>query len=175
MTGKSRDAAGASGAAGEEALSAFAVRVAAAGEDIAAVRELLLEYQREIGVDLCFQGFAAEVDGLPGDYARPRGRLLLARAKGEAAGCVALRPLRGDACEMKRLYVRPRFRAARLGRILAERILAEARAAGYGRICLDTLPTMGRAQALYEKLGFRDVPPYRDNPVAGSRFMGREL
>jgi ribosomal protein S18 acetylase RimI-like enzyme len=143
--------------------------------EIAAVSGLFLEYQRDIGVDLCFQGFATEVAGLPGDYAPPRGRLLLARVGGEAAGCAALRALGGGACEMKRLYVRPRFRAARLGRLLAERIVSEARAIGYSRICLDTLPTMARAQGLYENLGFRDIPPYRENPIAGSRFMGLDL
>ncbi|HET7453762.1 MAG TPA: GNAT family N-acetyltransferase [Thermoanaerobaculia bacterium] len=162
-------------ASGEPSGAAIEIGVAATAEEIAAVRELLLEYERDIGVDLCFQGFAAELDRLPGEYAPPRGRLLIARTEEGAAGCIALRPLGGGACEMKRLYVRPSFRATGLGRALAERILAEARTIGYARMCLDTLSTMARAQSLYEKLGFRDVPPYRENPIAGTRFMGLDL
>ena len=154
---------------------AIEIGVAATADEIATVRELLLEYEREIRVDLCFQGFAAELDRLPGEYASPHGRLLIARSGDGAAGCIALRPLGGGACEMKRLYVRPSFRATGLGRVLAERILGEARTIGYTRMCLDTLPAMARAQSLYEKLGFRDVPPYRESPIAGTRFMGLDL
>ena len=143
----------------------------AADADMAAVRDLFREYQRELGVDLGFQGFDAELAGLPGAYAPPRGRLLLARRADAVAGCVGLRPLSGDTCEMKRLYVRPDFRAARLGVLLAERLIGEARALGYRRMCLDTLPSMGRAQRLYERLGFRDIAPYRHNPIAGTRYL----
>jgi len=144
-------------------------------EAVEAARALLREYEAELGVDLSFQGFAAELDGLPGEYAPPRGRLLLARCDGAAAGCVALRPLADHVCEMKRLYVRPDFRASGTGRLLAERVIAEARALGYRRMCLDTLPTMGRAQRLYERLGFRDIAPYRHNPIANTRFLGLDL
>jgi putative acetyltransferase len=142
---------------------------------IAHARILLQEYQEALGIDLGFQGFAAELETLPGDYAPPRGRLLLARDDDAVAGCVAMRPLTGETCEMKRLYVRPSFRAGGLGRQLAERVIAEARSAGYGRMYLDTLPTMAGAQRLYESLGFKDVPAYRHNPIEGTRFLGLDL
>lgn len=136
---------------------------------------LFRDYQAALGVDLEFQHFAAEVAGLPGSYAPPGGRLLLARQHGRAAGCVAMQPLQGTACEMKRLYVRPECRGTGLGRVLAERIMAEARGIGYTRMFLDTLPSMKGAQQLYERLGFRDVAPYRYNPVPGTRFMAADL
>ncbi len=138
-------------------------------------RELFREYQRSIGVDLCFQSFEQELASLPGDYAPPRGRLFLALAGGEIAGSVCLRPVDGRTGEMKRLYVRPEFRGHGFGGRLVRLILSEAVAAGYGRIVLDTLPSMGEAQALYERLGFRDIPPYAFNPVAGVRYMALEL
>jgi ribosomal protein S18 acetylase RimI-like enzyme len=139
--------------------------------DLPAVRELLLEYAAGVGVPLDFQGFDREVADLPGDYAPPRGALLVARVGAELAGCVALRPLGGDACEMKRLFVRPAARGLGLGERLALAIVAEARRLGYRRMRLDTLPAMAAAQSLYERLGFRDIPPYTDNPVAGTRFL----
>jgi ribosomal protein S18 acetylase RimI-like enzyme len=139
--------------------------------DLPAVRELLLEYAAGVGVPLDFQGFDREVADLPGDYAPPRGALLVARVGAELAGCVALRPLGGDACEMKRLFVRPAARGLGLGERLALAIVAEARRLGYRRMRLDTLPAMDAAQSLYERLGFRDIPPYTDNPVAGTRFL----
>lgn len=140
-------------------------------EDVALARQLFLEYQRAIGVDLCFQGFQAEVAALPGAYAPPRGRLLLARVDGRPAGCGALRPLAGDAAEMKRMWVRPEFRGLGLGRALAEALLAAARAEGYRRVRLDTLPSMAEAQALYRSLGFLAVAPYNDNPHPGAIHM----
>ena len=138
-------------------------------------RELFREYQRSIGVDLCFQAFEQEVASLPGDYAPPRGRLFLALADGEIAGSVCLRPFDARTGEMKRLYVRPEFRGRGLGGRLVRLILSEASSAGYGRIVLDTLPSMGDAQALYERLGFRDIPPYGFNPVPGVRYMALEI
>lgn len=144
-------------------------------EDVAVVRELLREYERALGVDLCFQGFAEEVAGLPGDYAQPRGLLLLARHGSDVAGCIALRPVDDAVCEMKRLYVRDAFRAAGLGRRLVERVIVAAHAIGYRRMVLDTLPTMVSAQRLYESFGFRDIAPYRHNPIGGTRFLGLEL
>jgi len=144
-------------------------------DDIAITRELLREYERVLGVDLCFQGFAQELANLPGDYAPPRGTLLLARDGDAVAGCIALRPVDDRDCEMKRLYVRDAFRAAGLGRRLVERLIAEAHAIGYRRMVLDTLPTMIAAQRLYETFGFTDIAPYRHNPIGGTRFLGLEL
>ena len=139
--------------------------------DLADCRELFAEYQRSLGVDLAYQGFAHELATLPGKYAPPRGRLLLARDGHAAIGCAALRPLEDGDCEMKRLYVRPIARGTGLGRALATRLIAVAKEAGYAHMRLDTLPAMGPAQALYERLGFRDVAPYYDSPVPGTRFM----
>jgi len=147
------------------------IRPAAFPDEVAQVRALLREYEVELGIDLCFQGFDQEVANLPGDYAPPRGALLVAEVEGAIAGCVALRPLEGGACEMKRLYARPAFRGRRVGRALAEAIIAEARRIGYRRMRLDTLPVMTEAQGLYARLGFTDVAPYRDNPVPGTRYM----
>jgi GNAT superfamily N-acetyltransferase len=155
--------------------TSFELRAAASAEDVAACRELFQEYQRGLGVSLCFQGFDVELASLPGDYVAPRGRLFLALHRGIPAGCVAMRPLFHRDAEMKRLYVRPAHRGAGLGRILAERIVEEARALGYEELKLDTLPQMQAAQRMYEKLGFRDTAPYNDNPVAGVRFMALDL
>jgi GNAT superfamily N-acetyltransferase len=139
---------------------------------IVQARLLFEEYQSALGVDLGFQDFENELANLPGQYAAPGGRLLLGYVDSRVAGCVALRPLYGDdACEMKRLFVRPAFRAHGLGRMLAERVIAEARTIGYRRMCLDTLPSMGRAQQLYEVLGFREIEPYRYNPIAGTKYL----
>ena len=143
--------------------------------DLDAVRRLFLEYAASLDVDLCFQGFDAELAELPGKYAAPHGRLLLAWNDGEAVGCAALRPLEAGDCEMKRVYVRPSARGEQLGRRLAERICAEARAAGYRRICLDTLPSMGSAHALYRSLGFVPIAPYVFNPVAGTQYLALGL
>ena len=144
-------------------------------EEIAEVRTLLLEYQASLDVDLGFQDFAHEVAELPGSYSPPSGRLLLGRVDGLACGCIALQPISSDVCEMKRLYVRPNCRGAGLGRLLVGRLLDEARAIGYRTICLDTLPSMTRAAAMYEALGFEEIPPYRPNPVPGTRFMALSL
>jgi putative acetyltransferase len=143
--------------------------------DVDAVRALFAEYAAGVGVDLCFQGFDRELAELPGDYAPPGGRLLVARAGGEAVACVALRKLEGDVCELKRLYVRPSQRGLGLGRTLAEAVIGEARQIGYARMRLDTLPSMTEAAALYEKLGFREVEPYYPNPVPGTRYLELEL
>ncbi len=151
------------------------IRPAELPRDLPVVQRLFREYQQGLGIDLCFQDFENELATLPGRYAPPGGRLLLAWDGAEAVGCVALRPTAGDACEMKRLYVTPGVRGRQLGRHLAERICDEARAAGYRRICLDTLPSMTAAVRLYTALGFAPIEPYVFNPVDGAIFLGREL
>jgi len=144
-------------------------------EDVEHVRTLLREYERSLGVDLAFQGFAQEVAALPGVYAPPRGRLLLAMDGDAPAGCVALRPITDDVCEMKRLYLRPSLRGKGAGRMLAGRIIDEARAIGYRTMRLDSLPAMKEAIALYEALGFRKIAPYYTNPVPGTVYLERTL
>ena len=139
---------------------------------IAQVRELFLEYAKSLGFSLCFQSFDQELAGLPGDYAPPDGRLLLAEYAGQVAGCIALHPLEPGTCEMKRLYLRPAFRGKGLGRKLTERILHEARSIGYRRLRLDTVePVMKDAVAMYRKLGFREIAPYRANPMEGTLYL----
>ena len=154
---------------------AIDLRKAASTADMETARALFVEYQEALGISLCFQNFDAELAGLPGAYAAPEGRLLLAFADAEPAGCVALRKLEDGICEMKRLWVRPAFRGTRLGRRLVEAVLAEGRAAGYRAVRLDTLPSMREAQALYVSLGFVDIPPYNDHPIEGTRFMELSL
>ena len=145
-------------------------------EALAVVRRLFAEYAASLQVDLAFQGFAEELAGLPGAYARPAGGLLLGFDGEEPAGCVAFRPLEPPGvAEMKRLYVRPSARGAGWGRRLAERVVSEARAAGYERMRLDTLPSMSAALGLYVGMGFREIPAYRHNPVAGTRYMALAL
>ena len=139
----------------------------ATAADLDEIREMLREYQTWLQVDLCFQGFEKELAELPGGYAPPRGCLLIA----EGAGCIGLRPIDNDICEMKRLFVRPVHRRSGLGRTLVEAIIEEARMIGYRRMRLDTMPIMGGAQKLYESLGFRDIEAYRYNPEHGARFM----
>jgi putative acetyltransferase len=144
-------------------------------EALALVRRLFEEYAASLDVDLCFQGFADELAGLPGAYARPDGGLLLGFDSDEPAGCAAFRPLEPRIAELKRLYVRPNARGGGWGRRLAQRVVDDARAAGYQQIRLDTLPSMQAALALYHDLGFREIPPYRHNPVAGTRFLELKL
>lgn len=142
-------------------------------------RLLFAEYADRLGVDLCFQGFAEELAGLPGDYAAPDGALLLARVDGVLAGCGAFRPIRdvdyANACEMKRLYVRDGFRGVGLGRQLACRLMDLAIEAGHSVMLLDTLDDMEAARGLYGTLGFEEVPPYYFNPIPGAHYLKVDL
>ncbi len=144
-------------------------------EDVAAVRVLILAYRASLGLDLEFQDFTREVATLPGEYAPPGGGLLLAVADGTPAGCVGVRRLEDGVCEMKRLYVSPAARGCGAGRALALHAMTLARGLGYARMRLDTLPAMLEAQALYHRLGFCEIPAYRDNPVAGTRYLEARL
>ncbi|HYF41996.1 MAG TPA: GNAT family N-acetyltransferase [Ramlibacter sp.] len=148
-------------------------------EDFDAVRAIFKEYAQGLGVDLCFQQFDQELATLPGEYAPPRGALLVALVDGAVAGCCALRPLDSsdypNAAEMKRLYVRNAFRGFGLGRQLAEAILDAAREAGYASVLLDTLDDMEAARALYEDLGFESIPPYYHNPIPGAHYLKVDL
>jgi len=143
---------------------------------IAQARELFLEYAQSLGFSLCFQNFDKELAGLPGDYAPPEGRLLLAEYEGQLAGCVALHSLEDGICEMKRLYLRSQFRGKGIGLALADRIISEARQIGYQRMRLDTVePVMKDAVAMYRKIGFHEIAPYCSNPVAGALYMELQL
>jgi putative acetyltransferase len=145
-------------------------------ERIADARQLLEEYASWIEISLCFQNFDKELAGLPGDYAPPQGRFLLAMKDDRLAGCIALRPLSEGTCEMKRLYVRPEFRGLGLGRTLAVNIIETAREIGYESMRLDTLPgRMDQALAMYRRLGFKEIEPYYENPVAEATFMELKL
>jgi ribosomal protein S18 acetylase RimI-like enzyme len=139
--------------------------------DLDDLRTLFLEYAASLGDHLDQERFAIELAALPGDYAPPMGALFLARVNGEPAGCVGVRPLHGDQCELKRMYTRRPFRGQGIGRQLLDAALAAARAAGYAAIRLDTLSTMKEAQGLYARLGFRDIPAYRDDPISDMRYL----
>lgn len=144
-----------------------------------ATREIFREYAASLAVDLCFQGFEDELARLPGEYAEPAGALLLALVDGELAGCGAFRPLPDvdtpNSCEMKRLYVRRAYRRFGLGRMLAQRLIDQARETGYSQMYLDTLDDMESARELYASLGFREVPPYYFNPIPGAHYLCVDL
>ncbi|HEY6337624.1 MAG TPA: GNAT family N-acetyltransferase [Candidatus Sulfotelmatobacter sp.] len=161
---------------GSSSARGFSILQAESPSQIAQIRELFLEYANSLGFSLCFQNFDKELADLPGDYAPPEGRLLLAEYEGQPAGCVALHmlALQGNdrICEMKRLYLRPKFRGKGLGRVLAEHVIAEARRAKYTSIRLDTVgPVMKDAVAMYRKLGFKEIAPYRPNPNPGTLYL----
>lgn len=148
----------------------------AAPNDIEVVRGMFLEYAESLGFSLCFQNFDKEIAGLPGNYGPPTGSLLIGEVHGTIGGCVALRPLSGDVCEMKRLYVQPAFRRSGLGRELAAAIIERARALGYRSIRLDTIrDRMARAIELYRSLGFEEIPAYYENPIPGALYLELRL
>lgn len=153
----------------------YIVSEAAAADDFTAARALFEEYAAQLKIDLCFQGFAAELDQLARSYAPPSGCLLLARRDDAAVGCGGIRRLSGQSCEMKRLYVQPADRGAKLGRAIAQGLLARARALGYANVRLDTLAEMIPARALYRSLGFREIAPYYDNPLPQAVYMELDL
>lgn len=144
-------------------------------EFVATIRKLFVEYSESLEIDLCFQGFEEELAKLPGDYARPAGRLTLVFQGDEVVGCGALRPLASDVCEMKRLYVRPAFRGMGIGGAVIDALINSAREIGYQRMRLDTLPSMAGAIAIYRSLGFREIAAYRANPVPGALFFELDL
>ncbi len=143
----------------------------AVSEEMPVVREIFVEYQEWLGVDLCFQGFDAELAGLPGCYAPPEGAVILARYKGSLAGCVAYRPLSDALAELKRLYVKPCYWGHGIGRSLFCSAMSAVKDKGYHRIVLDTLPSMVTARSLYEEYGFVEIPPYYANPVSGVKYF----
>src|SRR5215469_17381680 len=159
-----------------DAAQRFRIYPAESPSEVELIRELFLEYAQSLGFSLCFQGFDQELAGLPGDYAPPEGRLLLAEYDGQVAGCGALHKAGAGIGEMKRLYLRPAFRGKGLGRVLAERILQEARSIGYAKLRLDTVePVMRDAVAMYRRMGFREIEAYRANPMAGTLYMELDL
>jgi len=158
------------------ALDRLEITQANSAEQIAWVRELFLEYASSLSFSLCFQSFESELTQLPGYYAPPEGRLLVALIGDAPAGCVALHRSAPEISEMKRLYVRPRFRGLGLGKILAQRVIAEARQIGYRKLRLDTVESvMQVAVALYRSLGFEEIAPYRPNPIEGALYMELRL
>jgi putative acetyltransferase len=161
-----------SASSAHSAVKALSFAQAESEAQIAQARELFLEYAQSLGFSLCFQNFDRELASLPGDYAPPTGRLLLAECDAQLAGCVALHKIEDGICEMKRLYLRSQFRGKGLGRVLAERIITEARQIGYQRMRLDTVePVMKDAVAMYRRFGFKEIAPYCKNPIAGALYM----
>lgn len=152
------------------------IKAAETAEQIEEIRKLFREYEKSLSLDLCFQNFEAELSELPGKYAAPAGRLFLATVDGKSAGCIALRKLEKGICEMKRLFVRNEFRGLDLGNKLIEKIIEEARAVGYEKMRLDTLPSkMAKAVKLYKSHGFHEIAPYYSNPNGETLFMEKNL
>ena len=142
---------------------------------LTSIRELFLEYAESLGFSLCFQNFDKELANLPGDYSPPDGRLILALDENKPIGCVALRKLEKDICEMKRLYIKPEMRGIGLGEQLVRTVIDEAVKIGYMKMRLDTVPKMKEAIDLYSKIGFKEVGPYRENPIEGAMYMEMDL
>jgi ribosomal protein S18 acetylase RimI-like enzyme len=144
-------------------------------QELTAARELILEYARTLDCDPCLRSIEEDVDHLPGEYAPPEGRLLIAVVDGKAAGCVAFHKVDDKVCELRRLYLRPAYRGRHIGTVLMTAVLDEARKAGYTRARLYTLPSMKEAISLYHRLGFRDIPPYGEHVIPGAYYLEREL
>lgn len=153
----------------------LSVRIAQFPDDLEPVKKLFREYADSLDIDLEFQDFETELASLPGKYASPEGCVLLAWHDGQAVGCIALRPIDSDTCEMKRLYVRPGRRSLQLGRKLVQQLCDEARGMGYRKMCLDTIPSMASAVRLYQSFGFKPIAPYIFNPLEGAMFLGLDL
>jgi GNAT superfamily N-acetyltransferase len=151
--------------------AAFTIAPVHSAADLDAVRGLFRDYVLTPDVAVCVEGFEAEIAGLPGIYAEPRGTLLLARVGTEAAGCIVLKPVGDDVAEMKRLFVRPQFRGRSIGAALTQAVIEAARRRGYARLRLDTLPHMKEARVIYSRLGFKDVTPWSSLPIAGASYM----
>ena len=157
-------------------MEVIRIRPAETEIDLVATRDIFREYESWFGLDLCFQGFEEELQNLPGKYAAPGGRLYLAEVDGMIAGCIALRPLEQSICEMKRLFVKERFRGMKIGKLLIERLIEDARTIGYKAMRLDTFATrMEKAVQLYESYGFREIPAYYNNPNDGVLFLELKL
>ena len=161
------------------ATTSIALSSVRSGQALIDIRQLFQDYQADLGIDLCFQGFEQELQSLPGDYAEPSGGLFLAQVNGQAAGCCAFRPLVNsdhlNACEMKRLFVRQGFRGHGLGRQLVDAVVTAAQQAGYTTMLLDTLSDMEAARALYQDIGFEETDPYYHNPIAGAHYLKLDL
>ena len=162
---------------GIRAVSGIMIEIIEANTDklIAKAKELFQEYAESLGFDLCFQNFEQELNDFPGQYSPPRGRLFLAVSENQPIGCVALRDFGRDMCEMKRLYVRPDFRGQKVGRLLAETVINTAKEIGYDCMRLDTVPSMKSANLLYKSLGFKEIKPYRPNPIEGALYLELSL
>lgn len=159
----------------KETTQAVDIVKAATQEEMDVARGLFREYAASLNVDLCFENLDKELEGLPGEYAPPEGRLLFALVDGNVQGCVALKKAGDQLCEMKRLFVRPGFQGLGIGKKLVLTLIDEARAAGYRRLRLDTLPSMQAAIRLYRRLGFAEIPPFRPLPIPGALYMEVKL
>jgi putative acetyltransferase len=151
------------------------IKLVTSDPDLTEIRNLFIEYQISLKIDLCFQNFDTELSNLPGEYVPPRGRLYLAKINEKSAGCIALHSFDTNRCEMKRLYVQPTYRGQGISKLLASKLINDAKETGYHTMLLDTLSPMTAAISLYHSLGFREIEPYRYNPIPGAMYMELKL